>query len=90
MGTALIILKIMPTSPDVDLEAIKEKAKEKIESGKGENLKFEEKPVAFGLKSIMASFSLDESVELESIENALSEIENVNSVSVEDMRRAFG
>jgi elongation factor 1-beta len=90
MGTVLITLKIMPASPEVDLEAIKNSVKEKIEACKGEGVSFEEVPVAFGLKSVMVRFSLDEANELEPIENSVVEVENVNSVSVDDMRRAFG
>lgn len=90
MGTALIKLKIMPSSPDVDLEIIKEATKNKIASAGGEKSSFEEEPIAFGLKAIIVGFSLDESKELEPIEESLKEIENVSSVQVIDMRRAFG
>jgi elongation factor 1-beta len=90
MGTALLKIKLMPTSPDVDLEEIKEKAKKVIEEGKGMKVTFDEEPIAFGLKAVIANFSIDESNELEPIENSLREIENVNSAEVIDMRRAFG
>ncbi|MFH1787239.1 MAG: elongation factor 1-beta [archaeon] len=90
MGTALIKIKIMPTSPDVNLEEIKEKTKMVIEENKGEKCVFEEEPIAFGLKAVIAGFSLDEEYELEPIEQSLRQIENVNSAEVSDMRRAFG
>ncbi len=90
MGTALITLKLMPSSPEVDLVEVKTKAKEIIEENKGTKIRFEEVPIAFGLKAIHAFFDLDESRELEPIENKLAKIENVNSVQVVDMRRAFG
>jgi elongation factor 1-beta len=90
MGTALIKIKIMPTSPETNLEEIKNKAKLKITEKKGENCNFEEQPIAFGLKAVIAGFALDEKYELESIEEELKKIENVNSVEVIDMRRAFG
>ncbi len=90
MGVALITLKVMPTSPEVSLEEIKEKAKASIEEKKGKNTRFEEEPIAFGLKAIKAFFDLDESQELEPIEEELRKIENVSSVQVIDMRRAFG
>ena len=90
MGTALIKIKIMPTSPEINLEEIKEKSKGVIEKGEGKNISFEEEPIAFGLKAVIAGFALDESKELEPLENKLKEIENVNSVQVIDMRRAFG
>ncbi len=90
MGTALIKMKIMPSSPEADLEKIKEETKKKVESNNGEKCTFEEEPVAFGLKAIIANFSIDESNEIDPIEESLKKIENVNSVQVIDMRRAFG
>ena len=90
MGIALIKIKIMPTSPEVDLEEIKTKAKESIEKNQGKITGFDEEPIAFGLKAVIVSFELDESRELELIEEELKKIENINSVQVIDMRRAFG
>ena len=90
MGTALITLKVMPVGVDVDLEDLKNSIKEKVEAAKGQQVNFTEEPVAFGLKAVLASFSLDESIELDPIENQVGEIEEVNSVVVADMRRAFG
>ena len=80
----------MPTSPEVNLEEIKEKAEKVIEDNKGTNPKFEEEPIAFGLKAVIANFAIDEDKPLEPIEEGLEKIENVNSVQVVDMRRAFG
>ena len=90
MGTALIKIKLMPTSPETDLEEIKTKAAEAIEAAGGEKPTFEEEPVAFGLKAVIAGFALDESKELDAVEEKLKAVENVNSVQVVDMRRAFG
>lgn len=90
MGTALITIKIMPTSPDVDLDEIKNQAKHIIEKKQGKHPRFEEEPIAFGLKAVNTFFELDESHELEPIENALAKIEDVSSVKITDMRRAFG
>lgn len=90
MGTALITIKLMPSSPEVNLDEIKENAKKVIEEGKGEKTRFEEVPIAFGLKAVNAYFDLDEEDELEPIEESLKGIENVNSAEVTDMRRAFG
>ena len=80
----------MPASQDTNLEEIKERAKIAIENSKGKNPNFEEEPIAFGLKAVIAGFQLDEEDELEPIEEALRKIENVNSAEVVDMRRAFG
>ena len=90
MGTALVKIKIMPESPDTDLEGIKNSAKEVVESNKGTNVSFEEEPIAFGLKAVIIGFAIDENDELEPIENSLRKIENVSSAEVSDMRRAFG
>ena len=80
----------MPTSIETDLEKLKQIAKEIIEQEKGVKCNFEEQDIAFGLKAIIAGFSLDEEYELESIEEKLREREEINSVEVSDMRRAFG
>ena len=80
----------MPTSPEINLEEIKEKAKKIVEEGKGSKCSFEEEPIAFGLKALIVSFDIDEELELEPMEEKLGKIENVNSVQVIDMRRAFG
>ena len=90
MGVALLTIKIMPTSPEVNLEEIKEKAQVVVEEGKGRKCRFEEEPIAFGLKAVMVFFDIDESQELEPIEQGLRKIENVSSAEVTDMRRAFG
>ena len=80
----------MPKSPDTDLEAIKNKAHDIIAENEGKNIMFHEEPIAFGLKAVIASFDIDEKEPLDQIETSLSKIENVNSVQVIDMRRAFG
>jgi elongation factor 1-beta len=91
MGIALIKIKLMPSSPEVNLEEIKTRAQEVIEKNKGIRVNFEEQPIAFGLKALIVGFEQNEDKgELEPIENSLKEIENVNSVEVVDMRRAFG
>ena len=89
MGTALLKIKLMPTSLEVDLEVIKENAKKEIEKNKGTKVKTEEQPVAFGLKAIIVSFDLSEEFELDPIESALENLENVSSAQVIDMRRAI-
>lgn len=90
MGIAAVKIKIMPTSPDTDLEKIKDEAKSLIEDMGGKNCKFEEEPIAFGLKAIIAFFAWPEEKELEELENSLNDIEDVNSVQVIDIRRALG
>jgi len=90
MGTALIRIKIMPSSTEEDLKLIGKQAEKAVLHGKGTHYSSEEQNIAFGLKAIIISFALDESLELETIERALEKIEGVSSVQVIDMRRAFG
>ena len=90
MAIVAVIVKIMPESPDVDLEDIKESAKEKLESDGAQNISFEEKPVAFGLKAVMVKFAWPEEKDTSIFEDNLAGIEGVSSVDTEDYRRAFG
>ena len=90
MGTALLRIKLMPSSPEINLEEVKEKAKTIVEESKGRNCRFEEEPIAFGLKALIVSFDINEEQELEPIEEGLRNMENINSAQVIDMRLAFG
>tara|TARA_Y100000310_G_scaffold325041_1_gene387875 strand:- start:2629 stop:2901 length:273 start_codon:yes stop_codon:yes gene_type:complete len=90
MSIVAVITKILPNSPEADIEQIKEKAKSILEEQGAKNLSFEEEEIAFGLKSILVKFAWPEEKSSDIIENELSKIENVTSVSIEDYRRAFG
>ena len=90
MGTALVKIKIMPTSPEVNREEIKKHAEEIIKKHQGNIGRTEEEPIAFGLVAVLITFSIPESQELEPIEEQLQKIHNVSSTQIIDMRRAFG
>lgn len=90
MTLAAIIIKIMPDSPDANLEHIKQSAGKALEKEGALNLSFEEKPIAFGLKAIMIKFGWPEEKDTSIIENSLGKIQHVSSVNIEDYRRAFG
>ncbi len=90
MGIAAVKIRILPTSPETELESLKETVKVIVEREGGKNCSFEEEPIAFGLKAIIAFFAWPEELELEELENSLKKIEEVSSLQVIDMRRAFG
>lgn len=90
MGTALLTIKIMPESPEADLEAIQEKAKQIVEEKGGKTPSTKTEPIAFGLNAIILNFAMDESLTQDSFEAPLKEIDQVNSIEVIDFRRAFG
>jgi len=90
MGIAAVKIRILPTSPEVDLEKLKKTVKILIEKIGGKNCSFEEEPIAFGLKAIIAFFAWPEEIELENLENQINKVEDVSSLQVIDMRRALG
>ncbi|OGJ16513.1 hypothetical protein A3K74_00165 [Candidatus Pacearchaeota archaeon RBG_13_33_26] len=90
MGIAAVKIKILPANPEADFEKLKENVKSIIEKRGGKNPSFEEEPIAFGLKAIIALFAWPEESELEALESSLNEMEDVSSIQVIDMRRAFG
>ena len=90
MGSMNIKIKLMPSSPETNLEEIKKHAKIIIEENKGLNVSFEEEPIAFGLKAIIVSFIWSEEKDLEPLEKNLEKMENVVSEKIIDMRRSIG
>jgi translation elongation factor aEF-1 beta len=86
-GIAGIKIKIMPVSPDTNLEEIKTATKHLVESNGGRNREYIEEPIAFGLKAIIAFFEWPEEKPLEKLEGKLEKIKNVNSIQVIDMRK---
>jgi elongation factor 1-beta len=90
MGIAAVKIKILPTSPEIDLEKLKETIKNLVEGMGGKNCTLEQEPIAFGLEAIIALFAWPEEKELEELEEAIRAIEEVSSIQVLDMRRAFG
>lgn len=90
MTDMLVTMKFMPESPEVDLDAIKAKASELITAKEGTMAKDELEPIAFGLKALKLTFTIDETKDLDPIEEEVSGIEGVNSVQIVDMRRTLG
>ena len=91
MATAGVQFKIMPRDVEVDLEELKKEVKAKIESFKsGVFNEAREEPIAFGLKALIVTFALSEDEEVDSVENAIGDLEGVSSVELIDYRRAIG
>ena len=93
MGKAIITLKIMPESPESDLDSVQSAAEKMIDSFTGEEAekRVELEPVAFGLKAVKLTFVMDqEKGSTEELEKEITTIDGVNSVDVVDVRRALG
>ena len=92
MANAVVTVKIMPTSPEVDMDALKQKALEIITSlNDGKETKDSIEPVAFGLKALNIIFVVDEAKgSPDPIAEKIAELEEVNSAEITDVRRAIG
>jgi elongation factor 1-beta len=91
MAKVYIKIKIMPQSPDTDLGKIEAEVKKIIEKDDSKWHTSEINPIAFGLKALEFIFMRDESKgDTEDMEVEFSKISGVESVSVIDVRRAFG
>ena len=92
MANAIATVKIMPASPEVNLEDLEAKAKEEIKNFAGEgDTKTEIEPVAFGLKAVKITFVMDESLgSPDAVSEKIDELEEVNSAEIVDVRRAVG
>jgi len=90
MGLAIIKIKIMPESPDTDLEEIQKQAENIISEEQGANIKFEKEPIAFGLTALIVLFSREENLDSDNLTNKLKEVSGVSSAEIIDFRRAIG
>ena len=55
MGEVAVTLKVMPESPEVDLEALKEAIKNAVDEKEFERI--EEEPIGFGLLALIVTVS---------------------------------
>lgn len=87
MGEVVATMKVMPESPDVDLESLKVDIKESMPEG-AEFHKIDEEPIAFGLTALNVMFIVEDGEGgTEAIEEAVSGLNDVASVEVIDTRR---
>ena len=91
MANVVVTIKIMPESPEISLDDLENKIKEKVNSTFG-NVAFKSsrEPVAFGLSSLNVAFVMSESDSCDEIINQIKEIDGVNSAEMIDIRRAIG
>jgi elongation factor 1-beta len=92
MANVVVTLKIMPNSPEINLERLEKKAKEEIiKFCDSKEFKTEIQPIAFGLKALLIYFVMEEDIgSTEVLEKTISQIQGVESVEVPDVRRAVG
>ncbi len=93
MANAIITFKIMPESPDVDLEVVKEQAlKIASEQGAKGSMQSNIVPLAFGLKQLdlLAMYEVGDDVDFDTIASKFLTIEGVQSAEVAKMDLAMG
>jgi len=79
MGSVAVIMRVMPESPEVDLEQLKTALKEKLPGIQD----IREEPIGFGLKSIkFAAIVNDAGGETDMLEKSLSTIPGVERVEI--------
>lgn len=79
MGQVAVTLKIMPDSPDADIERIKKEIEGlELEPAKLQEIKIED--MAFGLKAIKVLYIMPDTGGTDRIENAIKEIDGVAEV----------
>ena len=87
MGEVLATIKVMPESPEVDLEQMKSDIQASIPEGT-EFHKIDEEPIAFGLVALNVMVIVgDEEGGTEAAEANLAKVNGVNSVEVTDIGR---
>ena len=92
MADVILTVKIMPESPESDLEQIETKAIESIKNSVGDTqTKTEKEPIAFGLSALKIIFAMNEDKgSPESLTEEIQNLEGVQSCEIVDARRAMG
>ncbi|MEF8784246.1 MAG: elongation factor 1-beta [Haloarculaceae archaeon] len=87
MGKVAAEIKVMPQSPDVDLDELQERLEQVLPEGAKIN-GFKRDDVAFGLVALLPTVIVpDDTGGTEAVEEAFGGVEGVESVSVENVGR---
>ena len=87
MGKVAAKLKVMPESPEVDLDELQEELENSLPEGARIN-GFERNDVAFGLVALLPTVIVpDDAGGTEGVEEAFSGVETVESVDVQNVGR---
>ena len=96
MANVIVTLKIMPSSPEVDLDVLYTESCKKVRAFIDTKHKDDEvrkiiEPVGFGLKALKLMFVMDENIgTTDKLEEDIKNLKGAESVQVTDVRRAIG
>jgi elongation factor 1-beta len=87
MGKVAAKMKVMPQSPEIDLDELQESLEESLPEGAKIN-GFERDEVAFGLVALLPTVIVpDDAGGTEAVEENFQNVEGVESISVENVGR---
>jgi elongation factor 1-beta len=87
MGKVAASIKVMPESPEIDLDSLEERLEQALPEGARIN-GFERQEVAFGLVALLPTVIVpDESGGTEAVEESFADLDVVESVDVDDVGR---
>ena len=87
MGDVAAKLKVMPQSPEIDLDELEATIEDSLPGGASVRA-FDREDIAFGLVALMTTIVVpDGEGGTESVESGIAELDSVESVSVENVGR---
>jgi len=90
VGKVVVTVKVMPESPEVNLEELQQKVGKVIEENKGAMHKAETQPIGFGLNALLLSYIIDEDDAkggTDPIDKAIMETEGVNTAETTEVTK---
>jgi len=96
MASVIVTLKVMPASPETNLDKVYEEASKHIrdfvdQKHKDGEIRKEIEPIGYGLKAMKLLFVMDENLgTTDKLEEKIKNITGVESVEATDVRRAIG
>ncbi|MBW3013610.1 elongation factor 1-beta [Candidatus Woesearchaeota archaeon] len=91
MANVVVTLKIMPDSPDVNLDKLEEDTQHIIKEFAGDIGRVVKEPVGFGLTALKITFVMSEDLGgTDDLEEKVKELKDVGNAEVVDVRRAVG